>query len=219
VDCTSAAASLSSTFLSGPRQKLCRVPPSTRQRKVIVTAPSDGDVYRAFADCPPWHSVNSPSLSSLYWTSPRQRRLQWATLLVPLQSAPKGTRQRLPLCRVRARLALSKGAPVGPFASPFFKCTRRHSQRVLLYRVPEPQHSAKKFYQFLGVPSLLSAMLTAVGKVPLCGVLHSAKWPKNPFLFVFIITSKQTKDIYHWHHLYHRTNVGHWYAAALLGGP
>jgi hypothetical protein len=36
-------------FLSGTRQRLCRVPPSTLERKVVVTVPSDGD--GAFAEC------------------------------------------------------------------------------------------------------------------------------------------------------------------------
>jgi hypothetical protein len=30
-------------FLSGTRQRICRVPPGSQQRKVIVTAPGDGD--------------------------------------------------------------------------------------------------------------------------------------------------------------------------------
>jgi tRNA G10 N-methylase Trm11 len=34
--------------------------------------------------------------------------------------------------------------------------------------------------------------------------LHSAKWLEYPFLVVFIISSKQTKDISHNHHRYHR---------------
>jgi hypothetical protein len=38
-------------FLSGARQRLFRVPPSSRQRKVTVTAPSDCD--EAFVECPP----------------------------------------------------------------------------------------------------------------------------------------------------------------------
>jgi hypothetical protein len=36
-------------FLTGTRQRLCRVPFGTRQRKVTVTAPSDGD--GSFAEC------------------------------------------------------------------------------------------------------------------------------------------------------------------------
>jgi hypothetical protein len=36
-------------FFSGTRQRLCRVPGSTRQRKATVTAPSDGD--GVFAEC------------------------------------------------------------------------------------------------------------------------------------------------------------------------
>jgi hypothetical protein len=36
-------------FMSGTRQRICRVPFDTRQRKVTVTAPSDGD--GSFAEC------------------------------------------------------------------------------------------------------------------------------------------------------------------------
>ena len=36
-------------FLSGTRQRLCRVTPGTRQSQVVATTPSDGD--RAFAEC------------------------------------------------------------------------------------------------------------------------------------------------------------------------
>jgi hypothetical protein len=50
-------------FLSGTRQRLCRVPFGTRQRKVTVTAPSDGD--GSFAECILWHSAKSPILPSV----------------------------------------------------------------------------------------------------------------------------------------------------------
>jgi hypothetical protein len=36
-------------FLSGTRQRLCRVPVDTRQRKVVVTVLGNGD--GAFAEC------------------------------------------------------------------------------------------------------------------------------------------------------------------------
>jgi hypothetical protein len=45
-NCTLATASLPSTFCRA------RVPFGTRQRKVVVTVPSDGD--RSFAECLPW---------------------------------------------------------------------------------------------------------------------------------------------------------------------
>jgi hypothetical protein len=74
----------------------------------------------------------------------------------------------------------------------------------LLCRVPRSQHSGKKLYRFPGVPSLPSAMVIALGKVT----------RKPLFLFVFAIPSKQTKDIYHSHHIiyhshhkYHRINT------------
>jgi hypothetical protein len=37
-------------FFSGTRQRLCRVPGSTRQRKETATTPGDGDSI--FAECP-----------------------------------------------------------------------------------------------------------------------------------------------------------------------
>jgi hypothetical protein len=63
-------------FLSGTRQRICRVPFDTRQRKVTVTALSDGD--GSFAECLLWHSAKRPILPSVCYHGPRQRRLQWA---------------------------------------------------------------------------------------------------------------------------------------------
>ena len=42
-------------FLSGTRQRLCRVPVGTRQRKAVVTVPGNGD--GAFAECHLTHST------------------------------------------------------------------------------------------------------------------------------------------------------------------
>jgi hypothetical protein len=131
----------------------------------------------------------------------------------PLSGVLTGTRQRRRLCRVPPGLALSKGSSSGPHASlckmelkraflPSVVClplgkralvgptlvsvpsalvdTR---QRESLCRLSGQQHSTKRLYRFLGVLSLLSVTL---GKVP-----------RDPFLFVFVIPSKQTKDIYH----------------------
>ena len=50
-------------FLSGTRQRICLVPFGTRQRKVTVTAPSDGD--GSFAECRLWHSAKRPILPSV----------------------------------------------------------------------------------------------------------------------------------------------------------
>jgi hypothetical protein len=50
-------------FLSGTRQRLCRVSFGTRQRKVTVTTPSDGD--GSFAECVLWHSAKRPILPSV----------------------------------------------------------------------------------------------------------------------------------------------------------
>jgi hypothetical protein len=71
-----------------------------------------------------------------------------------------------------------------------------------LCRVLGPQHLAKKLYRCRGVPSLPSAMTLTLGKAR-----QSDKY--IPFLFVFGISSKQTKDITytsyisHNHHKYH----------------
>jgi hypothetical protein len=62
-------------FLSGTRQRLCRVPFGTRQRKVTITAPSDGD--GSFAECLLEHSTKRPILPSVCSTGPRQRLVQW----------------------------------------------------------------------------------------------------------------------------------------------
>jgi hypothetical protein len=79
-------------FLSGTRQRICRVPFGTRQRKVVVTVPSDGD--GSFVECLPWHSAKMPILPSVCYHGPRQRRLQWAPPPVPVPRALVGTRQR-----------------------------------------------------------------------------------------------------------------------------
>jgi hypothetical protein len=99
-------------FLWGTRQRICRVPFDTRQRKVAVTAPSDGD--RSFAECPLWHSAKRPILPSVCYHGRRQRRLQWAPPPVPVPRAFVGTRQRRLLCRVSSGLALGKEPSSGP---------------------------------------------------------------------------------------------------------
>ena len=75
-----------------------------------------------------------------------------------------------------------------PLSVPLPSALGGTRQRLFLCRVPRPQHSAKKLYRFPGVPSLPSV---ALGKVT-----------RTPFLFVFAISSKQTKDISHNHHIY-----------------
>jgi hypothetical protein len=47
-------------FLSGTRQRLCRVPVGTRQRKATVTAPDNGD--NTFTECPLIHSAKKLAL-------------------------------------------------------------------------------------------------------------------------------------------------------------
>jgi hypothetical protein len=84
----------------------------TQQRKVTVTAPSDGD--RSFAECLLWHSAKRPILPSVCYHGPRQRRLQWAPPPVPVPRALVGTQQRMLLCRVSTGLALGKESSSGP---------------------------------------------------------------------------------------------------------
>jgi hypothetical protein len=99
-------------FLSGTRQRICRVPFDTRQRKVTVMAPSDGD--GSFAECLLCHSAKRPILPSVCYYGRRQRQLQWAPPLVPVPRAPVGTWQRRLLCRVSRGLALGKEFSSGP---------------------------------------------------------------------------------------------------------
>jgi hypothetical protein len=99
-------------FLSGTRQRICRVPFDTRQRKVTVTTPSDGD--GSFAECLLWHSAKRPILPSVCSHGTRQRRVQWAPPPVPVPRALVDTRQRRLLCRVSSGLALGKESSSGP---------------------------------------------------------------------------------------------------------
>jgi hypothetical protein len=135
-------------FLSGTRQRLCRVPFGTRQRKVVVTAPSDGD--GSFAECLLWHSAKRPILPSACYHGPRQRRLQWAPPPVPVPRALVGTRQRRLLCRVSSGRALGKESSSGPLCqslcrvlwaalgkgSFFVECLDHSTRQRRLYRFP-----------------------------------------------------------------------------------
>jgi hypothetical protein len=141
-NCTLATASLPSTFCRA------RVPFGTRQRKVVVTVPSDGD--RSFAECLPWHLAKRPILPSVYYHGPRQRRLQWAPPPVPVPRALVGTRQRRLLCRVSSGRALSKESSSGPLCqslcrvrwaalgkgSFFAECLDHSTRQRRLYRFP-----------------------------------------------------------------------------------
>jgi hypothetical protein len=132
-------------FLSGTRQRFCRVPSDTRQRKVTVTVPSDGD--GSFAECLLWHSAKRLILPSVCARGPRQRRVQWAPPPDPVPRAPLGTRQRSLLCRVSGGLALGKESSSGPLCQS-------------LCRVPWQQHSAKMALPVPRFPSLPSAMVS-----------------------------------------------------------
>jgi hypothetical protein len=132
-------------FLSGTRQKICRVSFDTRQRKVTVTAPSDGD--GSFVECLLWHSAKRLILPSVCYSGPRQRRVQWAPPPAPVSRALVGTRQRMLLCRVSSGLALDKESSSGPLCQS-------------LFRVPWQQHSAKMALPVPRFPSLPSAIVS-----------------------------------------------------------
>jgi hypothetical protein len=132
-------------FLSGTRQRICRVPFDTRQRKVTVTTPSDGD--GSFAECLLWHSAKRLILPSVCYSGPRQRRVQWAPPPVPVLRALVGTPQRRLLCRVSNGLALDKESSSGPLCQS-------------LCRVPWQQHSAKMALPVPMFPSLPSAIVS-----------------------------------------------------------
>jgi hypothetical protein len=108
---------------------------------------------------------------------------------------------------------------------PFYTHQRRHQrvplsvslpsalggtrQSLLLCRVSGSQHSAKNLYRCPGFPFLPSAMSLTLDKAPLCGVLHSAKWPVYTFFICFCYSIQTNKDITytsqisHNHHRYH----------------
>jgi hypothetical protein len=146
-------------------------------------------------------------LPSVTCPSTRQRRLQWVPLLVSLPRALVGTRQRGLLCRVSGVRALSKGGSSGPLCQSLCRVRWWHSVKEA---------------------SLPSAWTTALGKEGFTGSQvcffaecygHSTRQraslqTQTHFLFVFAIPSKQTKDIYHSHHIiyhshhkYHRINT------------
>jgi hypothetical protein len=165
-------------FLSGTRQRLCRVSFGTRQRKVTVTAPSDGD--GSFAECIPWHSANRPILPSVRpsaKTGPVDPTASPCAESSSRHSAKEtslpsvwwtGTRQRtlqwapLPVSLPSVlATALDKDVFAGSQVSFFVECHCQHSAKMVL---PVPRF-----------PSLPSAMVIALGKASLCRVLHSAK--------------------------------------------
>jgi hypothetical protein len=165
-------------FLSGTRQRLCRVPFGTRQRKVTVTAPSDGD--GSFAECILWHSAKSPILPSVRpsaKTGPKGPTASPCAESSRRHSAKEaslpsvwwtGTRQRtfqwapLPVSLPSAlATALGKDVFAGSQVSFFAECHGQHSGKLAL---PVPSFSY-----------LPSAMVIALGKAALCRVLHSAK--------------------------------------------
>jgi hypothetical protein len=150
----------------------------TRQRKVTVTASSDGD--GSFAERLLWHSAKRPILPSVRpsaKTGPVGPTASPCAESFSRHSAKEaslpsvwwtGTRQRtlqwapLPVSLPSALApALGKDVFAGSQVSFFAEC--------------HCQHSAKMALPISRFSSLLSAMVIALGKAALCRVLHSAK--------------------------------------------
>jgi hypothetical protein len=137
-------------FLSGTRQRICRVPFGTRQRKVVVTAPSDGD--GSFAECLLRHSAKRPILPSVFCHGPRQRRLQRAPPPVPVPRALVGTRQRRLLCRVSSGLALGKESSSGPLCQSLCRVRRAAlSKGTFFAECLDHNTRQRRLYRFSGV--------------------------------------------------------------------
>jgi hypothetical protein len=98
----------------------------TRQTKIAITAPNDGD--RTFTECPLGYSIKVSSLSSTCWTNTRQKKALVDPFTNPFAYRSNRHSQKLHLYRA-SRLALDKGSinGPGPFTSPFVECIREHS--------------------------------------------------------------------------------------------
>jgi hypothetical protein len=164
----------------------------TRQKKVAVTAPSDGD--GSFAECLLWHSAKRPILPSVCYHGPRQRPLQWAPPPVPVPRALVGTRQRRLLCRVSSGLALGKESSSGPLCQSLCR-VRWTALGKGSFFVECLDHSTRqrRLYRFPGV--LLCRVLWHSAKIPFAECYTRQSDHEVPFLFVFTVPSKQTKDI------------------------
>jgi hypothetical protein len=87
--------------------------------------------------------------------------------------------------------ALGKDVFTGSQVSFFAECHGQHSAKMAL---PVPRF-----------PSLPSAMVIALGKATFAECYTRQSDQDVPFLFVFAVPSKQTKDIYHSHHIIYIT--------------
>jgi hypothetical protein len=142
-------------FLSSTWQILCRVPVGTRQRKTVVTAPGNGD--DAFAECSRWHSAKRLPSPSVLGDTFAECHLEHLA-------------KKLPLCRVSPACTRQRVHQWGPASDSLPSALGGTRQRLLLCRVPGPQHYANKLYRCPGVASLLSAMALTLGKEVLCRV-------------------------------------------------
>jgi hypothetical protein len=154
-------------------------------------APSDGD--EAFAECPTWHSAKAPSLSSAFWTSARQIRLQWGPFLVPLPSARGCTWQRLPLCRVLVGLALDKEGSSGPL----YRVLREALNKVSFFAKCRGHHTWQRSFTsshytfFVECYGHGTRQRTSLPSVTLYKVT------RKPLLYLFLLFHPNKQKIYH----------------------
>jgi hypothetical protein len=136
--------SLLSTFSRALGKEVCRVPDSTRQRKVAVTASGDGD--DVFAECPGWHSAKELPLPSVVGQTLGKEAIfvecHWDTR--------QRIRQRGSPCQVLCRVS-----PVALGKACFFAECQGHytrqrtyigAQVLVLCRVLWSGHSAKYLF-------------------------------------------------------------------------
>jgi hypothetical protein len=180
MNCTSAMASLPTTLPLGISKEM-----TPSRRLVTATEPMPSahrvtlDKGSLFVECPLYlHSAKKLSVDP--FTSLFVERIRWHS--AKSHSLPSAqltsTRQR-----DHQRALLSIPLTLGGT-----------QQSLLLCRVLRPQHSAKMLYRCPGVPSLPSAMVMTLDKVPLCRVLHSQS-DKN-ILFICFYYSIQTNKRY-----------------------
>jgi hypothetical protein len=176
-NCTSATASLSSTTLQSvtrySAKKSYRHGARWRRRSRCRVPQNDT-----------WQKAHS--LPSVHWVAHSTKKhpvgpfarsvvesIRWHSTKAP--SLPSAR-------RISTRQRNHQRAPLSVPLPSALDDTRQGSN---LCRVSRPHHSAKWLYRCPGVPSLSSVVTMTLSKVPLCRVLHSAKWPEYPFFICF----------------------------------
>jgi hypothetical protein len=173
VNCTSATVSLPNIFYWAlgrdfvQYHSVLNKKMSLSRLQVTVTEPMSSvrrvtlDKGSLFAECPLYsHSTNKLSVGP--FTSSFAEHIRWH--LAKALSLPSAQ-----LTSTRQKSFIGQQA----------HNTRQRDHQQTLFRflcqVTRPQHSAKKLYRCLGVPSFTRAMTLTLDKVILCRVLHSAK--------------------------------------------